>query len=56
MTPNDFKSLLALITSDRLDHLRGNEVQAVAQLQAKLAAFINAQVKPNDGDSPRAAE
>lgn len=54
MTIDDFKSLLALITSDRLT-LRGNEVQLVAQLQAKLAQLINSP-KAQDADEPRPTE
>ena len=54
MTIDDFKNLLALISSDRLT-LRGNEAQVVASLQLKLAALIKPQ-EPKSGDSPGPTE
>ena len=54
MTVEDFKSLLALISSDRLA-LRGHEVQTIAALQVKLANTIKAAETPS-GDSPRPTE
>jgi len=45
MTIQDLQSLLHLITSDRLE-LRGNEVMAVAGLQQRLAAAIQAASQP----------
>jgi hypothetical protein len=48
VTIDDFKNLLALISSDRLA-LRGNEVQTVARLQAKLAQLIQ---PPSDVPKP----
>lgn len=61
ITTQDFQLLLQLISSDRVS-LRGNEVQAVYNLQRKLALTIDAAKKPPkpdeepNGDSPRSAE
>lgn len=47
LTIEDFQSLLNLISSDRVT-LRGNEALAVAKLQQKLAAAIQAIAQMQD--------